>query len=133
MNPVMWGIVAAAIAATGWHAVTEHHLHRRVLRRFRPGIVVPETTHDTWWHSLPRRYRITVQAGLIAAGLAGAIAYKTVPLVAITVVGTIVIAAAVLLAMRTTAVRFLLLREEPEPDMTASRRKPADTAASGSR
>jgi hypothetical protein len=108
VNPLMWGIVAAAIAATGWHAITEHHLHRRVWRRFYPGTVVPATTHDTWWHSLPKSRRTTVQACLIAAGLAGGIAYKTVPLLAITVVGTIVMAAVALLAIRSAGPRFRL-------------------------
>lgn len=103
MNPVMWGIIAAAAAATVWHAVAEHHVHRRLLRRFRPGTAVPQTTHDTWWHSLPRSHRITVQAALTTAGLAAGIAYETVPTVAIAVLAGTVVAGIVLLAARTSS------------------------------
>jgi hypothetical protein len=87
VNPVIWGITAAAVAATVWHALSEHHAHRRLLRRFRPGTVVPETRHDTWWHSLPKSHRVAVQAALTAAGLAAGIAYETVPAVVMAVLG----------------------------------------------
>ena len=100
MNPVMWGIIAAAVAATVWHAVTEHHVHLRFLRHFRPGIVVPRTTHDTWWHGLPKSRRMSVQAALTALGLAGGIAYETAPRAAIVALGVIVVTGAALLAVR---------------------------------
>ncbi len=100
MNPVIWGITAAAAAATAWHAVTEHHVHRRILRHFRPGTVVPETSHDTWWHSLPKSHRVTVQAGLATIGLAAGIAYETARAVTIAVLGGLVAAATVLLIIR---------------------------------
>jgi hypothetical protein len=96
----MWGIIAAAAAATLWHAMTEHHLHLRLLRHFRPGTVVPQTTHDTWWHGLPKSRQRTVQAALTMAGLAGGIAYETAPRVAIVVLGGIVLAGIMLLAVR---------------------------------
>lgn len=102
MNPVMWGIVAVAAAATGWHAVTEHHWHLRLLRRFRPRTAVPETTHDTWWHALPKSRRVTVQAGLTLGGLAAGIAYETLPTVATAALGAMVAAGALLLAVRIT-------------------------------
>lgn len=102
MNPVMWGIIAAAAAATAWHAVTEHHLHLRLLRRFRPRTAVPETTHDTWWHGLPKSRRVTVQAGLALAGLTAGIAYETAPTVAIAVLAAAVVAGTLLLAVRMT-------------------------------
>jgi hypothetical protein len=100
VNPLMWGIIAAAAAATAWHAVTEHHSHLRLLRRFRPRTAVPATTHDTWWHALPKNRRVTVQAGLMAGGLAAGIAYETLPTVAIAVLGAITVAGALLLAVR---------------------------------
>lgn len=100
MNPILWGIIAAAVAATAWHAVTEHHLHLRLLRRFRPRTAVPETTHDTWWHGLRKSRRVAVQAGLMMAGLAAGIAYETAPAVAVAVLGAIVAAGALLLAVR---------------------------------
>ncbi len=96
----MWGIIAFAAAATGWHAVTEHHVHLRVLRIVRPGTRVPSTTHDAWWHSLPRSHRIAVQATLTAAGLVAGFAYQAAPAVAMAVLGVIVAAAAGLLVIR---------------------------------
>jgi hypothetical protein len=115
VNPIMWGIVAAAVAATVWHAVTEHHMHLRVLRRFRPGTAVPQTTHDTWWHGLPKSRQRTVQVALTMAGLAGGIAYETVPRVAIVVLGGIVLAGATLLAIRTTGNTRHQANTYPEP------------------
>jgi hypothetical protein len=101
VNPVIWGIIAAAAAATVWHAVTEHHAHRRLLQFFRPGTVVPETSHDTWWHSLPKGHRVTVQVALVTAGLVAGIAYETVPAAAIAGLSGLVAAGIVLLSVRT--------------------------------
>jgi hypothetical protein len=100
VNPAIWGITATAVAATVWHAVTEHHVHRRLLRHFRPGTVVPETSHDTWWHSLPRRHRVAVQAALMMAGLAAGIGYETARTVTLAVLGGLVAAGTVLLIFR---------------------------------
>jgi hypothetical protein len=138
VNPVIWGITAAAVAATVWHALSEHHAHRRLLRRFRPGTVVPETRHDTWWHSLPKSHRVAVQAALTAAGLAAGIAYETVPAVVMAVLGGLVAAATVLLIIRTTgtAVRASGPGDRPLP-ARESLRPPAGRlggpAASGRR
>ena len=101
MSPAIWGITATAAAATVWHAITEHHVHRRLLRHFRPGTVVPETSHDTWWHSLPKTHRVAVQTALIAAGLAAGIGYETVPAVTTAVLCGLVAAGIVLLIIRT--------------------------------
>lgn len=102
MNPVIWGITAVAAGATLWHAVTEHHAHRRILRRFRPGTVVPETRHDTWWHGLSKSRRVALQVALTIAGLAAGIAYETVPAVAMAVLGGLVVAGIMLVIIRTT-------------------------------
>jgi hypothetical protein len=126
VSPIIWGIVVAAAAATAWHAVTEHQVHRRLLRRFRPGTVVPETTHDTWWHSLPKSYRVTVQAALMAAGLAAGIAYETIPAVATGVLAGLVTAGMALLAIRTgntmlgraqASTRHIRARQEPAAEV----------------
>jgi hypothetical protein len=88
--------------------------------------VVPETTHDTWWHSLPKSHRVTVQAALTTAGLAAGIAYETVPAVAIAVLAGLVTTGTVLLAIRTAGTalsRVLastgLLRARQEPTVDA--------------
>jgi hypothetical protein len=100
VTAVLWAITAVAAAAAVWHAVTEHHVHLRLLRRLRPGTVVPQTTHDTWWHALPASGRVIVQAALTAAGLGAGIACAAAPMVAITVLAGIVVAGAVLVAVR---------------------------------
>jgi hypothetical protein len=101
VTAVLWAITAVATAAAVWHAVTEHHVHLRLLRRLFPGIVVPQTSHDTWWHSLPRSRRIIVQAALMAAGLGLGIASEVAPTAAITALGGIVATGAVLAVFRT--------------------------------
>ena len=111
MNPLIWGITAAAAAAAVWHAVTEHHAHRRLLGHFRPGTVVPETSHDTWWHSLPKSHRIAVQAALMIAGLGAGIAYEIVPAVTTAVLGGLAAAGIVLLIIRSAGNAM-----GPEPD-----------------
>jgi hypothetical protein len=100
MTGVWWGITAVAAAAAVWHALTEHHAHLRLLRCVRPGTVIPQTTHDTWWHALPKSRRIIVQAALTVAGLGAGIACETVPAVGIAVLAGIVVAGAVLVAVR---------------------------------
>jgi hypothetical protein len=117
VNPIMWGITAAATVVTMWHAVTEHHMHLRLLRHFRSGTLVPETTHDTWWHSLPKNHRIAVQAALMTVGLVCAIAYEAMPAAAVAVLGVIVIAGAALLAIRSADRK----RSRPMPEPTVSR------------
>jgi hypothetical protein len=111
VNPLIWGIAAAAAAATVWHAVAEHHAHRRLLRHFRPGTVVPETSHDTWWHSQPKSRRVAVQAALMTAGLAAGIAYEIVPAVTTALLGGLAAAGIVLLIIRTAGNAI-----GPEPD-----------------
>jgi hypothetical protein len=101
VTALLWGITAVAAAAAVWHALTEHHVHLRLLRSVRPGTVVPQTSHDSWWHALPRGRRIIVQAALTAAGLGAGIACETAPAVGIPVFAGIVVAAGVLVVLRT--------------------------------
>lgn len=124
MNPVVWGIIAAAAAATVWHAVTEHHVHRRLLRFFRPGTVVPETSHNTWWHSLPKGHRVTVQVALVTAGLVTGIAYETIPAAAIAGLSGLVAAGIVLLSVR--AVGAALSRERADAGLRRTGQEPGE-------
>jgi hypothetical protein len=92
-------VLALAVLATGWHAVTEHKVHRRAWRLVRPSTAVPETGHHAWWHSLPRRYRLAIQGALLLCGLAFGTAYPLAP-VPVLVTGAVAVAAGVTAGVR---------------------------------
>jgi hypothetical protein len=72
--------LAVVVAAAGYHGVTEHHWHLHYFWRYvRPGIVIPETRHDTRWHAMSHRARYAVNAAMAAAALGLGLAWQLAP------------------------------------------------------
>jgi hypothetical protein len=65
--PVLLTIGAMALPLA-WHAIADHRVHLLALRRIFPDTHVPETAHQDWWDSLPRRHQIGINAAFTAFG-----------------------------------------------------------------
>jgi len=100
MNVVGCCVLAGALTALGWHAVSEHYLHLRLLRLIRHSTHVPVTSHDAWWHELAWWWRYAIQAALLVLATVIGLAYRAAP-GAVTAVGAaVVIGALITLALR---------------------------------
>jgi hypothetical protein len=105
MIPVVVATAVLLAAATGWHAVADHHCHLRVLRRIRPGIQVPVTSHVTWWHGLSWPRKAAVNGSLLAAGGLTGLAWLLSPVAATTACAAVLAAMAVTMTIRAIARR----------------------------
>jgi len=89
---VVFGILLV-IAAGGYHAVTEHHVHLRILHLVNPRVEVPETRHDSRWHAMGHGQRALANTGMIVAAACLGVAWRLAPGIT-TICVTIAIAAA---------------------------------------
>jgi hypothetical protein len=114
-DPVVVAGVLLVIAASAYHAVTEHHVHLRVARLVNPAVVVPETRHDTRWHAMTHRQRWYVNGGMIVMAIALGLAWRVQPRVTTISVVIVFIAAAAALIARAVS-RAIGSRHRAGPD-----------------
>jgi hypothetical protein len=100
-------VLLILVAAAVYHGVTEHYWHLRYFWRYaRPGIVIPETRHDTRWHAMGHAARWAYDAGmLIAAGFLGT-AWRLEPRFTVYAVAAVTVTGVVWLGARTLSRTF---------------------------
>ena len=113
-TPVIIALAVVTIAAWAWHAVTEHHVHRKLLARVRRGVIVPQTRHDAWWHGMSHVKRLGVSALLLLAAMALGLSWQLERTAATAAAIIIAVAVAGLLAARRVG-RAIGERHRPEP------------------
>ena len=84
--PVVWAVVIVLAGAWLCHIVVDHHSHLVLLKVFRPFTVVPETRHDSRWHSASHPRRMLVNILLTGAAVLIGLAWMLSPYVAAAVV-----------------------------------------------
>lgn len=103
--PVVWAVVITLAGAWLYHTVADHHGHLLLLKVFRPSTAVPETRHDSRWHSASHPRRLLVDVMLIGAAILTGLAWMLSPYVA----------AAVVIGAGLTAAAFGLFRRYSRP------------------
>ena len=76
--PVIFGVLLIALAS-GYHAVTEHHVHKRIAHLVNPRVVIPETRHDSRWHAASHGLRWAVNAAMLGAAVTLGLAWGLSP------------------------------------------------------
>lgn len=111
---VVFGVLLV-IAAGGYHAVTEHHVHLKIAHLVNRNVAVPETRHDTRWHAMNHGQRGAVNAGMIAAAFALGLAWRLAPKITTICVTIAIVAAAAALIARAVS-KALGQRHRPDTD-----------------